>query len=303
MSALHALYRLHGSLKEKIPAFILGACLLLAYPHAVIAVPRADCFPFERLEPRLQAKARRLLLAALDREALFSLVGTLKPWSSCGETLTTPAQPTDHPRPVADIVDLNSILATFHCGDDIEGAVHIYDQAHGSVRYAEPFVMKRSLARQKIAEHFNFFRAIGATHDNPSLPGLLRQIEQASRYARFRAYGLLFGYPSLAVDFFVSAAENKDRTGEFVAREFINIPTFSSQSGHFVWAVPVGHQETTEETAIRSTAYLILERYRRLRRTLIEGESESTESPKSLELIREWFHDGNGDYSPDHARF
>jgi hypothetical protein len=105
------------------------------------------------------------------------------------------------------------------------------------------------------------------------------------------------------VDFFVKAAEIEDQTGEFVPREFINVPTFASPSGHFVWAVPVGHQETAEETAIRTTASRILARYRDQRRKWIDTVGSPSASPQSLELIREWFHDGEGDYSPEHARF
>jgi hypothetical protein len=286
-----------------IQRMFLGAWLFLAFAPSTFAVPQAECFPFERLEPRLQARARRLLLAALDREALFTLVGPVKPWSTCGEMLTIPADPPDHAHSEASVADLTSVLSAFRCGEDIEGQVHFYAYPHGGVRFAEPYVMKRSLARKMITEHSDFFRGIGVTHDNPSLPGLLLNVEQAGRYDRFRGYGLFFGYPSSAVDFFVSAAKTEDQTGEFVAREFMSIQTFSSQNGQFVWAVPVGHQETSEETAIRWTAQSILDRYRSLRTEWIENSDEPTDSPKSLELIREWFHDGNGDYSPEHAKF
>jgi hypothetical protein len=253
------------------------------------------------LEPRLQAEARRVLLAALDREALFTMVGPIKPWSTFGEVLAIPDQPESGGRSESDLADLRLIASALHCGEDLEGEVQLYTQSYNGVRFAEPYVLKRSSARRQISDSPDFFRRVGVDQDS-SLQELLQKAEHSSRYDRFRAYGLLFGYPSLAVDFFVRAAEIEDLTGAFVARQFIGIPTFGSENGHFVWAVPVGHQETPEEAEIRTTARMILERYRSLRDKWIGSQGTST-APRSLELIREWFHDGNGDYSPDHARF
>ncbi|NJM52355.1 MAG: hypothetical protein HC846_02550 [Blastocatellia bacterium] len=43
---------------------------------------RTECFPFERLPPEKRKKAEDLLLKALDSEALYTIVGGLKPMSS-----------------------------------------------------------------------------------------------------------------------------------------------------------------------------------------------------------------------------
>lgn len=195
------------------------------------------------------------------------------------------------------------ILETFHCGEDLQGAVQVFTLPHDGVRLADVFVMKRSLARQKIAKHSDFFRLLLSGVENPSLPKLLDTVETAERSSRFRGYGLLFGYPSSAVEFFVRAAETEDQTGAFVPRQFVSIPTHISQTGQFVWAVPVGHVETSEEVAIRSAASRILEQYRLLRKKWIGSKQTSADSIKSLELIREWYHDGDGDYSSDYARY
>ena len=45
-------------------------------------VSRSECFPFEKLTPEKRIKAEALLLKALDGEALYTIIGGLKPMSS-----------------------------------------------------------------------------------------------------------------------------------------------------------------------------------------------------------------------------
>ena len=49
-------------------------------------VPRAECFPAANLPAELRAKSEEMLLRALDNEALYTLVGGLKPMSTVGST-------------------------------------------------------------------------------------------------------------------------------------------------------------------------------------------------------------------------
>src|SRR5687768_1230590 len=46
------------------------------------ATARRKCFPFENLTPAERKKAEDMLLAALDAEALYTIVGGMKPMSS-----------------------------------------------------------------------------------------------------------------------------------------------------------------------------------------------------------------------------
>lgn len=113
---------------------------------------------------------------------------------------------------------------------------------------------------------------------------------------RFRGYGHLFGYPEYAVEFFAEAAETEAMTGEFVERDFIHIPTFESDEGRFVYAVPVGHQENADDMDLRRRARPVLEQYAERRAAAI-GEGK----PGVLHLVRSWFDDGTGRCSPRHA--
>ena len=67
-------------------------------------------------------------------------------------------------------------------------------------------------------------------------------VEYESRFNRFRGYGYLYGYPAHAVDFFVEAARIQQDTGDFVTRDFVQIPAFVRETGMFVYAVPKGHE-------------------------------------------------------------
>lgn len=99
-----------------------------------------------------------------------------------------------------------------------------------------------------------------------------------------------------AVDFFVQAAEEERKTGKFVERDFIQIPTYVSVQGRFVYAVPKGHVEREEDRTLRARAEQVLARYRELRAQHIGVGKDGV-----LALVRSWFDDGNGRCSPRHA--
>src|ERR1041384_6595164 len=92
---------------------------VLAWSATAAGVPRDQCFPFEALPPKLQTLAETMLLEALDREALFTLIGGLKPMSSAILTeqrrfsLDT-AQPQ-----FREYDDYQQIAQAWRCGDEI----------------------------------------------------------------------------------------------------------------------------------------------------------------------------------------
>src|ERR671912_252443 len=57
-------------------------CLTTVGVAATSEVPRAECFPIERVETALRAKAEALLLETLDSPALYTVIGGLKPMTS-----------------------------------------------------------------------------------------------------------------------------------------------------------------------------------------------------------------------------
>ena len=106
---------------------------------------------------------------------------------------------------------------------------------------------------------------------------------EGGRTARWRAFGLVFGDPEYAVEFFVTAGEDETRTGQFVTRDFLNIPTFSGERGRFVYAVPKGHAERDEDRALKAKAEPTLTKYKAWRQVYVERVKLG-----GAELLRNW---------------
>lgn len=112
---------------------------------------------------------------------------------------------------------------------------------------------------------------------------VMERIDRGPRAARWRAFGLVFGYPEYAVEFFVEAGERQSETRKFVEREFVQIPTFASDHGRFVYAVPKEHAERTEDRALKTAAGPVLDRYRAWRAVYV-GEGKAG----AAALLRDW---------------
>jgi hypothetical protein len=266
---------------------------LLLAPAAAPAggVPRAQCFPVEELPPDLRAKAERVLLDALDREALFTVVGGVKPVSEGFWTLKWDA---GGGSPEA-VDEARRVLATFRCGDALAADLLVFKAPPGKGRVAHAFVANAAALRAKVGEDPRFWLRLGVTaSSHPS--AVMTAVEHADPADRFRGFGYAFGYPRHAVDFFVAAAESEKKTGEFVKRDFVNLPTFAGEKGRFVWAVPKGHEENAADRAVRAAAAPVLEAYRQ-RRAHYVGEGK----PGVVALLRDWFDDGTGRCDPANA--
>jgi len=109
-------------------------------------------------------------------------------------------------------------------------------------------------------------------------------VENAQSYRRFRGYGLLFGYPSYAIDFFVAAAEEADRTEQFVTRDFFHIPVHAAERGYFTYAIPKGHTPSAIDSARYHTAMDVLGAYRARRDAYLNPDS----TLDALRLLRDW---------------
>lgn len=210
----------------------------------------------ERLDPADRAAAESLLLRLLDSEALYTVVGGLKP-ASDGFWQTSFAATVET---TAEIEQVRRILRAIDDSGTLTGGVLIFERVHEGKRTASAFVVHRGRLSETIARHRSFFATIGiAPETTPQ--AVFERIDRAASGARWRGFGLIFGYPEHAVEFFVAAGAEQERTGEFVEREFRSIPTFAGER-RFVYAVPVGHVDRPEDERLRILAGSILDAYR-----------------------------------------
>lgn len=255
------------------------------------SVPCSECFPLEQLPEDLRLQAEALLLLALDREALYTIAADIKPMSTGFAELSYPAA--DPPPP--ELEELRTILGTFTCTSELTAEVQVFHSVFDGVAFADGVVFHTPRVHETVDAFAELFAAIGVTADASPID-IVDAVDADPTTRRFRGYGHLFGYPEYAVDFFAEAAEEEAMTGMFVERDFIHIPTFESDEGRFVYAVPVGHRENADDIELRSRAMPVLEQYSELRAATI-GDGK----PGVLHLVRTWFDDGSGQCSPRHA--
>lgn len=281
----------------KRPVFVFLSLLLLSFQVLANGVPRAQCFPTEKLPPALRAKSEELLLKALDSEALYTLIGGLKPMSSGVASFKFAVKQPD----LREIEEARQALAAWRCGDELFADVRHFAQTYEDsktkelTRAAEAVVLNLPALAAVVSKYADYFGPFGLTsHAHPM--EVLMAIEYSQPGPRWRGYGYLFGFPSYAVDFFVNAGETEKQTGKFVERDFLSIPTFGAERHHFVWAVPKGYVEQDEDRAIRVRAAEVLAAYRERRARFI-----GAGKPGVAELLRDWFDDGKGFCLPSNA--
>jgi hypothetical protein len=271
------------SLPSILSVLILGIVTLSA--HA--GVPREHCFEINRIPPSLHARARQILLQALDEEGLYTLVSRLKPISSGVITLTRNVGQTEYP---PELQELRAMLPAFQCGSELHAWLHTYPQVYENQEVTDLYIGSPELIQKKWSESLELQSLLqDSTLQNPAQ--LLNTVDRMQRYDRFLSFGMFFGYPRAAIDFFVAAARHQDLTGEFVARDFRFAPVHSQSSGAFVWAVPKGSYETAEESALIQKAQTVLHHYRERRAAAIRAlhPEDRKDSPPSFEILQGWY--------------
>jgi hypothetical protein len=203
---------------------------------------------------------RELLLKALDREALYTLVGGLKPMSTGFWQCKIDVAAAD----TAEIVRVRRALAPLR-NQTYYADVQTFATAHDGKRHIEAYVVHRAALAAMIQRESTFWSPLGITPcTHPA--EIVAIVDRLPRADRWRAYGLLFGYPNYAIDFFVEATERAREPGAEAGpgkdREFYHVPTASAVEGQFTWAVPIGHVERDEDRSIRERAAVILAAYR-----------------------------------------
>lgn len=203
---------------------------------------------------------RELLLKALDREALYTFVGGLKPLSTGFWQGKIDIAAAD----TAEIVRVRRALAPLR-NQTYYADVQAFATAHDGKRHVEAYVVHRAALAAMIEREAAFWSPLGITPCTHAAE-IVANVDRLPRADRWRAYGLLFGYPNYAIDFFVEATEQARTEGGEVGpgkdRAFYHVPTPSAVEGQFTWAVPQGHVERDEDRAIRDRAAAILAAYR-----------------------------------------
>ena len=224
--------------------------------------------------------ADALALRILDCEALYTVTDGLKPVSEGFWQIRFPAAQ----ETTEEVEQTRRVLNDLPLGPDRETGVYIFVKAFDGKRTASAFVAHKPSLRALIERRKEVFEPIGVTAASTAQQ-VLEKIDRAPGSARWRAFGLVFGYPEYAVEFFVAAGEHEAETKRFVTRDFVNLPTFTSDQGRFVYAVPKGHVERDEDRELKSKTAEIIGRYQAWRSVYVDQHKLG-----AVELLRNWIH-------------
>lgn len=240
------------------------------------------------------ALADSILKVGLDHEALYTLVSDIKPMSSLtgfrlpfeiDSAQLAKGQAIDlekKARYVEKLKRYTTVLRGLEL-EDLHFVMVPYRASTDSTRTFQVNVIRRSRMDQVIADHLDFFAYMGIVPGTD--PGIvLSTVENQEQIFRLRAYGYLFGYPDYAVDFFLEAYLENQRTGIFVERDFFQIPVFAGESGYFVYAMPKGHTPTATDSTLYRRSMEVLDKYEKLRPRYVTADS----TVRSLKLIRKF---------------
>ncbi len=222
--------------------------------------------------------ADALALRILDGEGLYTVTSGMKPISEGYWQSRFPAT-----KETTDEVELTRrTLESLPLGPDLEAGVYVFVKAFDGKRTASAFVAHKPSLRALIERRKDVFESIGVRVSSTPQQ-VLEKIDRGPGSTRWRAFGLVFGYPEYAVEFFVAAGEKEAATKQFVTRDFVNLPTFTSDQGRFVYAVPKGHVERDEDRELKSKTADIITQYRAWRTVYLDQQKLG-----SVELLRNW---------------
>lgn len=219
---------------------------------------------------------QQLVLRALDRGPVFTLLGDIKPMSSDIWQVKL-----DSPDLDLEKVDrVRRLMAVFN-DDRTYGDVITITHTVRSIETPslEAVVFDRVALARTLKRQSEFFGKYGITESSHPLHVAVT-VGHMPSLDRERGYGYLFGYPDHAVDFFVAAQKAWVETGEFVKRDFVRIETYSGNGT--VWAVPKGETSHVENLEFVRNADKINMVYREMRK------QNGDDHTKLLAQIRQW---------------
>jgi hypothetical protein len=238
-----------------------------------------------------------ILQDGLDHEALFTLLGNVKPMSSlvsfsfpiantdsAGKLSSNMLNRVDHGVYFNRIATIQKAINSVNI-PDIKIVITPYKATHSGKRELQLSAIRISSLDSLLKAKESFFGQFGLVPGaDPAL--VVSTIECADRYERLRGYGYLFGYPDYAVDFFIDAFQQSDRSGKLVERNFFQIPAYAGESGYFVYAYP---KSVTPSAAVDSALYYrageVLENYKRIRSNYLNTDS----TLQSYKLLQDFF--------------
>ena len=233
---------------------------------------------YRQLSSAEKALVDSMLSYALDHEALYTLLDTIKPISSV-KFLHYPIANYHGVKGKTDVVKETKLLLPAESYQKIcsllsnkyfQFVVSPFQRIDSLNRNIEIYITRKSSFSKKINEHQSFFGQWGFTaSSNPAT--VLSVIEYENKYDRYRGYGYLFGYPKHAVDFFTEAASAEDSTKQFVKRNFFAIPVYAAEKGHFTYAVPKDYEISITDSAIYKNAIATLNNYKKARNKFIKN--------------------------------
>ena len=238
--------------------------------------------------------ADSILKIGLDSEALYTLVSDIKPMSSL-ISLTLPIDIDSSEMIKGHVINLEknfnyiqkikrytSLLKGLDL-EDLDFVMVPYNIKPKSNKLFQVNVIRRSRLQQVINEHQDFFAYMGIVPETDS--GIVISIiENQEQILRLRAYGYLFGYPDYAVDFFVEANDQSEKTNLLVKRDFFQIPVFKRKDGYFVYAMPKDHIPTETDSTLYNRSIKVLDKYKNMRPKYFNTDSTF----QSLKLIRKF---------------
>ncbi|MDR1645372.1 MAG: hypothetical protein LBS05_06060 [Tannerellaceae bacterium] len=237
-----------------------------------------------------------ILQYGLDREALFTILGDVKPMSSvvsftypianADSSLRTSANVLNRAEQGRFLDELCAIQDLMNELDfpDLRFIVVPYRSAYGNKRTIQVSAVRISALDSLLKAQESFFGQFGLVPGaDPNVVAAV--IENTGSYERFRGYGYLFGYPDHAVDFFVDASLTLDRSGTFVERAFFNIPVYAGQEGYFVYANPASYAPSDVDSSLYYRAVDVLDRYETLRSQYLNADS----TLRAFHLLQDFF--------------
>jgi len=237
------------------------------------------------------ALADSLLADALDHEAIYTLLDTLKPVSSVRSVRMPFSEMANDLTGIystrLDTVMLFQRLCRELSNSQIRFMTVPFREVYNNEKIIEIYAVNLYKLSRKIKEYPLFFTPLGISPETDPVQ-VITIIENANKYQRWRGYGYLFGYPAYAVNFFVEAGKSQDSTGHFVERDFFQIPVYAGTQGYFTYAIPKGHQPDQLDSSIYYKAEQTLKNYRKIR-----DKYSSSQAYSAVALWNDWQKSNN----------
>lgn len=220
-----------------------------------------------------------ILQHGLDREALYTLLGSVKPMSSL-ISFAFPIAITDNASNTSD--EHETVMDRIRTIQKAVSYIQIPDiKIVESLGFASPphsrhvilfNAVRISSLDSLLKAKENFFGQFGLVPGtDPNI--VLNTIDSLDQDNRHRGYGYLYGYPDYAIDFFVETVKSSGRP---VERNFFLIPTYTTTPvPRFVsYAYPKNAKPTKDvDSALYYRAINVLEQYKKIRPAYMNADS------------------------------